>query len=931
MLRNDNDDLSQDTKRREDLETRCAAQAAEIGELKKKAILANARVASLDLSLATREKAIAEQRAKMAELIECNRILKQGIETIGAFFRKLSESRSFHFVVYTARRFGLVSRTSRQCVEAIRVSLSATRKALRQAQQANSRTPMTKPADAFPPPAKSGQPLEGGTESDKANLKPMIDLAVAQRLAASAKNAIALPVATLPRDNSVCFVVFHQSGEHHLGALLSSFLEVNTLAEVEFNIVLQAGSDESRAVIRSFQDSCKINVLDFAGKRSFAYANNRAAEQTSATHLVFLNSRLVFRQDVVPVLLRCLQDRRIGLVSLRLIFSPMNPVHPGGVQHAGIKFRADPPHFCHRPIILDACAFITETPPVLEQFPAVTSAALACRRREFLALGGFCEDYLDGYENVDLCLSFRRSLGLRSVAANQVACIHTESATDEMGPSEAVRDCDLSNVEHLGRRHGWYLRRQILADKMSGRLFYSDEALTVAFAVTDATPTSTAGDFFSGQELAEACAIEFGWHVRYLSRTQDWYDLHDVDVLIVLLDSYELSKIRHAKPDLITIAWMRNWFERWVAGPDFDQYDLFLCSSQKSARWLRDVHRKAAWVFPLATNPSRFVEAKPNSRYRSDYCFTGSYWQFERAIESALQPQALDSYQFAIFGSGWETHPILNAHARGFLPYSEMPNVYASTRIVVDDANHVTKDWGSVNSRVFDALAAGALVITNGDIGAAEVFDAELPTYQSADELKSLLRRYLDNEVERCELVGRLQQRVFARHTYRHRARTLKRILISRARRGYRVSFKIDSSTSSEIQESRDFCLARGVGRSLAGKGHSFRIDCFDQWDRTECFGDDVVISLRGAIRFRPKPGQINLLCGINPTRPIEDEECQEFDHVFVASQFPACNLGDQKTEVVSPADPDLAAATEELLTKIKELDEQKRGVASLM
>jgi hypothetical protein len=40
--------------------------------------------------------------------------------------------------------------------------------------------------------------------------------------------------------------------------------------------------------------------------------------------------------------------------------------------------------------------------------------------------------------------------------------------------------------------------------------------------------------------------------------------------------------------------------------------------------------------------------------------------------------------------------------------------LYKDAKIVIDDANHVTKPWGSINSRVFDATSAGALVITNG-------------------------------------------------------------------------------------------------------------------------------------------------------------------------------------------------------------------------
>jgi spore maturation protein CgeB len=252
----------------------------------------------------------------------------------------------------------------------------------------------------------------------------------------------------------------------------------------------------------------------------------------------------------------------------------------------------------------------------------------------------------------------------------------------------------------------------------------------------------------------------------------------------------------------------------------------------------------------------------------------------------------------------------MSPYAWGFLPYADMPKVYVSTQIVVDDANHVTKEWGSVNSRVFDALAAGALVITNGEAGAEEVFDGELPVYRSSGELHALLAHYLGDKAESRALVDRLRLRVLSHHTYRHRARTFKRILITRARRAYRIAFKIGAPTREEIQHWGDYHFARSLGRYLAEEGHSFRIDCLDEWDRTESSGDDVVIVLRGLSRYDPKPGQINLMWNISHPDKIEDAEYNKFDHVFVASELHAANLarriGAPVSALLQCTDPDI-------------------------
>lgn len=94
-----------------------------------------------------------------------------------------------------------------------------------------------------------------------------------------------------------------------------------------------------------------------------------------------------------------------------------------------------------------------------------------------------------------------------------------------------------------------------------------------------------------------------------------------------------------------------------------------------------------------------------------------------------LKPQmsALAPYTGWVVGSGWEgalhREWEWGKMPAGFgdllrppIPYDRLPELYATAKVVLDDNNHVTKQWGSVNSRVYDALAVGVLVITNGKL-----------------------------------------------------------------------------------------------------------------------------------------------------------------------------------------------------------------------
>lgn len=102
--------------------------------------------------------------------------------------------------------------------------------------------------------------------------------------------------------------------------------------------------------------------------------------------------------------------------------------------------------------------------------------------------------------------------------------------------------------------------------------------------------------------------------------------------------------------------------------------------------------------------------------------------------------------------------------------YANLPHVYRQAAIVIDDANHVTKAWGSANSSVFDALAAGCLVITNSESASLDAFNGELPIYRSNNDLAQLVAHYANDQKSRADLQERLRNIVLARNCYSYRA-----------------------------------------------------------------------------------------------------------------------------------------------------------------
>jgi len=300
------------------------------------------------------------------------------------------------------------------------------------------------------------------------------------------------------------------------------------------------------------------------------------------------------------------------------------------------------------------------------------------------------------------------------------------------------------------------------------------ENMKIAFAVTEVGPKVAAGDYFTAMELGSSLRKLLRWEVIWLPK-EDWYNVGDANVLIAMTDHYDLPRLGPKAAGLVKICWMRNWFDRWAGKPYFGMWDIRLCSSLKAAAHIQKQYGHTSAILRIATNHIRFRPRPQEKLY--DYVFTGSYWGAPRDIE-LIDPAAI-GLRFALFGKNWEHHPQFQSYAKGFAPYHAMSRIYNQSRILIDDANNVTKEWGSVNSRVFDALASGTLVITNSATGSAEVFKGHLPVYDSPESLRDILKSYLDNPTLYQSVLEGLRNSILSDHTYDIRAQELAKILLA--------------------------------------------------------------------------------------------------------------------------------------------------------
>ena len=692
----------------------------------------------------------------------------------------------------------------------------------------------------------------------------------------------------------VSMIVLTHQGLDHLKRLVGALVDHTDYPALELVVVDNASTDGTTQYLAELEAPFPIQVHRNERNVSFSEGNNQGAHLAEGELLLFANNDIVpFERHWLTELV-ALRDRMdaaaVGATLLRVeeewLLGPT-------VQHRGVRFSDGSEILPYNDG--DGDALFDAQFGVELRCPAVTAACLLMTRDWFDRVGGMSPGYRYGTEDVDLGLKLLAAGGEVWCSGRSVA-FHNESSTQDLQGREFQRLNRLGNRRAFLDRWGARVRRENRLALLDG-----DEAWAgptrphIAITLTSRDVADGWGDWYTAHEMGEALEDE-GWRVTYVERKGDaWYDLpEDLDYVLALMDVFDLRRV---DPRVVTIAWIRNWTDRWLERPWFARADVLLASSAGSGRLIEARTGRPSVPFPLATNPERFAPAPVAERYAADFVFTGNHWGEERAVQRALTPR--EGERLRIFGRGWDEVPEAAPYAEGPIAYDRLRDVYASATIVIDDTAAPTLPYGAVNCRVFDALACGRLPLTNCAEGVHELFDDEFPTWSDADELRVQLDVLLADPDRREALAARYRDVVLERHTYAHRARELTTVLRD-AERGLSFVLKIGAPSWDVAERWGDLHFARAMERELRRRGHRCLIQVLEEWEEPEGLEYDVAVVLKGLSRHQPKPGQLNVLWNISHPELITGEECDSYDLICVASPpFAAEVEGRTRTPVI--------------------------------
>lgn len=686
----------------------------------------------------------------------------------------------------------------------------------------------------------------------------------------------------------ISIITVNHNGQKHLYTFFESIIKNVSYRNLEIVIVDNASEDDSIMIINEYSKQLNIKLIQNKNNESYSYANNQGVEIASGEYLLFANNDIeVFEGWLEELLHFTLNNNGVGAVGSLLYYpecpeESVNRNKSFSIQHCGIKFNRTEERMIPYNYLNGESPKKASSEPI--NIAAVTGASLLIAKEKFLQVGGFTEEYIYGYEDVDLNLKLIKK-GYKNYIIPTSRAYHFEFGTQEKQHSSHVSKRRKNNIKIFKSRWENWLQKKYKNAVFEVNNIFFDVKLKVAFAVTEAGEDVSAGDYFTAMEFGEAMKRR-GWEIEFLKRKgpEDWYKVSDdVDIVISLLDAYDITKIKCNNNKLITVAWARNWFDRWASKSYIDKYTYIVASSEIACEYMEGIIGRKVHLLKIASNAERFLNIKSNLELDCDYCFTGSYWNDPREIIDILNPQKYSQYKFNIYGANWDKIEKLAPFNRGFVSYKTMPEIYASTKIVVDDANRVTKPYGSVNSRVFDALASGVLVLTNGILGSEYTFNKELPTYSSEKELYELINYYINNEDERISLVNRLQKNVLENHTYDKRVDELLDIF------GYEIPrksiiIKTPVPKAEIAQAWGDYHFALALIKEFEEQGYDASFQYLNQWNDDDSYAD-LIFVLRGLSKYDPKEYHYNIMWNISHPDKISIEEYYSYDQVYIASK----------------------------------------------
>ena len=191
------------------------------------------------------------------------------------------------------------------------------------------------------------------------------------------------------------------------------------------------------------------------------------------------------------------------------------------------------------------------------------------------------------------------------------------------------------------------------------------------------------------------------------------------------------------------ILWVHSHPDR-ITTEVLEKYQKIYCISRPFTRKIIDMGFDADFLMI----PTNMTLTRCEKKY--DIVFVGNTRQ--NKMRQVISDLGDSTHQVKIWGWGWKGLIPDTWYGGEYYENARLNELYAASRIVLNDHHDDMKREGFINPRVLDVLASGGFVVSDDVPGMNGFLDYSVPTYHSAVELRALIKTYISDDAAREQL-----------------------------------------------------------------------------------------------------------------------------------------------------------------------------------
>lgn len=272
---------------------------------------------------------------------------------------------------------------------------------------------------------------------------------------------------------------------------------------------------------------------------------------------------------------------------------------------------------------------------------------------------------------------------------------------------------------------------------------------------------------------------------------------------------------------------------------------VFTSDERRLEHYQRDLGHSNVAVLPFAAQPAIHNPVRPRyGRHARDIAFAGMYFahkyperreQMDLLLGGALDASASLPLGLEIFSrklgadANYQFPAPLDSRVVGSLSYAQMLSAYKAYKVFLN-VNSVVDSPSMCARRIFEISAAGTPVVSTPSAAVTEFFSpAEVPVAHDRAEAALLARALVRNPELNDRTVHLAQRRIWAAHTYAHRAEAVLSAAApqhSRPLRRPTVSALVPTIRPHQLESVFQTLVSqRGVDVELVLLTHGFELD----------------------------------------------------------------------------------------------------------